>query len=86
MPEELILQYSGKENIYNPAAERQVHFYSSATPRRDISQGEELFDNYLGMTGLLALGWEEDVNGLKAQCSGKVGTIKEYEDWETKPE
>jgi hypothetical protein len=81
IPEEVLRQYIGKENIYNPAAERQVHFYSSATPRRDISQGEELFDNYLGMTGFLRSGWEEDVKGLKSQCSGGVGTITEYENW-----
>lgn len=37
--------YFGEDLIYNPAAERQVHFYSSAIPLRDIKKGEELFDN-----------------------------------------
>ena len=43
--------YTGKQFIYNPAKERQVRFYSSASPRRDIKTGEELLDNYLGMNG-----------------------------------
>eukprot|EP00531_Pseudo-nitzschia_arenysensis_P006766 CAMPEP_0116154554 /NCGR_PEP_ID=MMETSP0329-20121206/21842_1 /TAXON_ID=697910 /ORGANISM="Pseudo-nitzschia arenysensis, Strain B593" /LENGTH=843 /DNA_ID=CAMNT_0003651541 /DNA_START=63 /DNA_END=2591 /DNA_ORIENTATION=- len=43
--------YAGGQFIYNPAKERQVRFYSSASPRRDIKKGEELFDNYLGMNG-----------------------------------
>jgi hypothetical protein len=51
--EELINRYIGVEAIYNPAADRQVHYYSSAIPLRDIKRGEELFDNYLGMTGKL---------------------------------
>jgi len=81
--EELLHQYLGKENIYNPARDRQVHFYSSAIPLRDISQGEELFDNYLGMAGLSKNGWSEDVKGLKAQCKGEgVGFITEYDQWE----
>jgi hypothetical protein len=82
IPEELLRQYSGKENIYNPARDRQVHFYSSAIPLRDISQGEELFDNYLGMAGLTKTGWAEDVKGLQKQCKGEgVGFITEYDTW-----
>ena len=51
MPEEVTDPYTGKQLIYNPAKERQVRFYSSASPRRDIKTGEELLNNYLGMTG-----------------------------------
>lgn len=50
-PDELRDRDLGLEAVYNPAKERQVHFYSSAIPLRDIKAGEELFDNYLGMTG-----------------------------------
>jgi hypothetical protein len=49
--EEVTESYAGKQFIYNPAKERQVRFYSSASPRRDIKTGEELFDNYLGKIG-----------------------------------
>jgi len=35
--------------VYNPAADRQVKFYSKATPLRDIQQGEELLDSCLSM-------------------------------------
>ena len=59
-----------------------VHFFSSATPIRDIKSGEELFDNYLGMTGSKKDGWKEDVLGLKAQCEGTgIGEVKEYDEW-----
>ena len=51
IPEEVTDPYTGKQFVYNPAKERQVSFYSSATPHRDIKTGEELLDNYLGMTG-----------------------------------
>jgi hypothetical protein len=37
---EVLYQYFGRENVYNPFAERQTHFYSSATPLRLIKQGE----------------------------------------------
>lgn len=67
----MLLEYFGKENVYNPARDRQVHFYSSAIPLRDIAKGEELFDNYLGMPGVSAAGWREGVTGLKQQCSGE---------------
>jgi hypothetical protein len=50
-PDELKARDLGLDAVYNPAKERQVHFYSSAIPLRDIRVGEELFDNYLGMTG-----------------------------------
>jgi hypothetical protein len=86
LPEEILRQYSGKENIYNPAAERQTHFYSCATPLRDIAAGEELSDNYLGMTGRTSQGWAEDVIGLKKQCRGGFGSIKEYETGEANEE
>jgi hypothetical protein len=31
-----------KEDVYNPANERQVNFYAIARPVRDIKDGEEL--------------------------------------------
>jgi hypothetical protein len=77
MPDE-VLRYRGEGFIYNPSAERQPHFYSTAFPRYDVPQGEELFDNYLGMTGYNKEGWAEDVISLKEQCSGGVGPIKEF--------
>ena len=43
--------YAGYQVRYNPAKERQVRFYSSASPRRDIKTGEELLDNFLGKIG-----------------------------------
>lgn len=79
IPEELMEPIHGKRYIYNPANARKTHFYSSAIPRRDIAAGEELFDNYLGMTGTTLNNWAEDVKGLKMQCSGGLGTVSEYE-------
>ena len=51
IPKEVTDFYTGKQVVYNPAKERQVHFYASASPRRDIKTGEELLDNFLGMIG-----------------------------------
>ena len=51
VPVEVTNPHLGNQVIYNPAKERQIRFYSSATPRRQILSGEELLDNYLGMTG-----------------------------------
>lgn len=68
VPDEVTSPYLGIQVIYNPAKERQVRFYSSATPRRDIEIGEELLDNYLGMTGMEVKDWEENVLTLKKQC------------------
>ena len=79
IPDEVIYSSRGKQDAYNPFTERQPHFYSTAVPRRTVSKGEELFDNYLGMTGLILQGWAEDVKGLKDQCSGRdVGQITKY--------
>lgn len=50
-PDELKAQYLDQDTVYNPARERQVHFYSMASPLRDIKRGEELLNNHLGMTG-----------------------------------
>lgn len=58
VPDEVTFSYAGKEFIYNPAKERQVRFYSSTTPRRNIKAGEELLNNYLGMTGTTGLEFE----------------------------
>jgi hypothetical protein len=80
VPSELRDLYMGNDLVYNPAAERQVHFYSSAIPLRDISAGEELFDNYLGMSGLRPQGWEDDIVTLRQQCQGLgLGQISQYE-------
>ena len=77
---EIIEKYEGWEYVYNPAADRQVRFYASATPLRAIKQGEELFDNYLAMCGKSAAYWEHCVNDLRKQCEGRgVGSVTEYE-------
>ena len=68
VPNEITEPYAGKQYIYNPAKERQVHFYSSTSPRRDIKTGEELFDNYLGMKGPENSYWEYSVQTLKDHC------------------
>ena len=68
IPKEVTDSYAGKQYIYNPAKERQVHFYSSASPRRDIKIGEELLDNYLGMNGAEDAYWEYSVKTLKGHC------------------
>jgi hypothetical protein len=88
-------KYTTRPYAYNPASEREVHFYSSGVPRRDIAEGEELFDNYLAMTGLRkgfwATGevnlkehfWATDLVSLKEQCDGQgAGIVTEYENWE----
>ena len=79
VPEELIQKFRGKRYTYNPAYARKTHFYSSTIPRRDIAEGEELFDNYLAMSGTGLDGWAEDAKGLKEQCSGGFGDISKYE-------
>jgi hypothetical protein len=80
--EEIVNRYSGHDEIYNPAAERQIHYYSSATPIKDIKQSEELFDNYLAMGGRSSTYWKESVTELKAQCAGvDVGVVTEYDAW-----
>lgn len=71
IPEEITDKLRGARYIYNPANERNVHFYSSAVPRRDIKTGEELFDNYLGMFGIFLNEWDAGVKGLRKQCSGE---------------
>mmetsp|Transcript_22076 Transcript_22076/g.61400 ORF Transcript_22076/g.61400 Transcript_22076/m.61400 type:complete len:871 (+) Transcript_22076:139-2751(+) len=68
VPEEVLSSITGKQVVYNPAKERQVRFYSTSTPRRDIKAGEELLNNYLGMTGAEATDWEEDVLTLRGHC------------------
>eukprot|EP00934_Nitzschia_sp_Nitz4_P004298 Nitzschia sp. Nitz4//scaffold42_size132992//58165//61027//NITZ4_003394-RA/size132992-augustus-gene-0.112-mRNA-1//-1//CDS//3329551703//4288//frame0 len=79
IPEEILSRYSGRAVAYHPARERQVHFYSGGYPRRDIKQGEELVDNYLGMVGVDPEDWASDVKSLQAQCSGAMGDIKRLE-------
>jgi hypothetical protein len=78
-PEE-VHPYTTRPYAYNPASEREVHFYSCGVPRRDIAKGEELFDNYLAMSGIREGHWAEGVSTLKSQCAGEdVGVIVEFE-------
>jgi hypothetical protein len=79
IPTEILEDVFG--TVYDPAAARQPHFYrySSAFPLRDIIKGEELLENYLGMTSIDIKDWSEDVEGLRQQCAGGTGSIKEYE-------
>jgi hypothetical protein len=78
--EEILDLYRGIDVIFNPAKERQVHYYSSAIPLRDIKKGEELFDNYVGMSGRTAPYWKETILGLTEQCEGTgVGVVREYD-------
>ena len=77
---EIIEEYERLENVYNPVADRQVSFYGGAIPLREIKQGEELFDNYLAMSGKSTEYWEYGVDDLKKQCEGRgTGFITEYE-------
>jgi hypothetical protein len=71
--EEILEKYTGLEVLYNPAAERQIHFHSSATPICDIKKSEELFDNYLAMRGRSLSLWNYSVLELKAHCLVTVG-------------
>lgn len=81
--QEILEKYSGEHTTYNPAADRQIHYYSSATPIRDISANEELFDNYIAMSGKLPDNWRENIADLKAQCQGEgVGVIRAYDAWD----
>ncbi|KAG7360295.1 spermine/spermidine synthase domain containing protein [Nitzschia inconspicua] len=80
MHTEIVEYYYGRHSVYNPAADRQVHFYSSAFPLRNIRAGEELFDNYIAMSGRSLVYWNESVTELKAQCNGvDVGIVREYD-------
>ena len=63
----------GRDDIYNPAKERQTHFYSRAIPLRDIPQGEELLENFLGRSGDYLGGWRARVTRLEEDCSGGGG-------------
>lgn len=71
--------YFGLDRIYNPAAERQVHFYSTAIPLRDISKGEELLDTYIPMAGVSQKFWRESVTTLKSICTGAAGRTATYD-------
>jgi len=48
---EILEKYEGRENDYNPAADRRVQFYANAVSINAINQGEELLDNYAAMCG-----------------------------------
>eukprot|EP00538_Stauroneis_constricta_P000422 CAMPEP_0119568268 /NCGR_PEP_ID=MMETSP1352-20130426/38409_1 /TAXON_ID=265584 /ORGANISM="Stauroneis constricta, Strain CCMP1120" /LENGTH=947 /DNA_ID=CAMNT_0007617637 /DNA_START=95 /DNA_END=2938 /DNA_ORIENTATION=+ len=76
-----IMKTKSKAYVYNPSIDRQPHFYSSGFPLRDIAAGEELFDNYLGMTGLTSKNWKAEFETLQKQCRGDgVGYVKYYEE------
>jgi hypothetical protein len=78
--EEILEHFYGRHRLYNPAADRQNHFYSSAFPLRDINADEELFDNYVAMSGRSLAYWKESIRELKAQCNGEdLGLVREYE-------
>lgn len=79
MPEELLSKYFDPSVIYNPALDRQVHYYSGGYPIRDIAKGEEILDNYLGMVGLEMEGWHEDIYSLREQCRGAMGEVSQLE-------
>ena len=78
IPEEIRIHQFRLHDEYNPAAERYPEVLKRASPIRDIRRGEELFINYLALTGS---SWDEDVESLKEQCEGGVGEVLEYELW-----
>jgi hypothetical protein len=77
---EIYESYFGRDRVYNPAKERQVHFYSTATPLRDIKKGEEVLDSYIPMAGVSNDFWRESVTTLKNLCQGGVaGRVSLYD-------
>lgn len=78
VPEEILEHQFRLNDEYNPAAERYPEVLKRASPIRDILRGEELFINYLALTGNK---WFEDVVSLRKQCRGGVGDVLEYELW-----
>jgi hypothetical protein len=79
--DEILEKYTGSDTIYNPALDRQVHYYSSAVSLRDISADEELFDNYVAMSGKSLTYWKESISDLRAQCEGEgIGRVKAHEE------
>ena len=79
IPEEIMNKVRGARYIYNPAKDRNAHFYSSAVPRRDIEAGEELFDNHLGMFGIFWDEWGVEVESLRKQCNAELGDVQRHE-------
>jgi hypothetical protein len=64
---------------YNPAADREPHFYGLGNPIRAIAQGEEILLNYLALCTLSEESWSNDVQDLSAMCSGaEAGDIVKY--------
>lgn len=67
--------------VYSPLNERHLRQRLSSGDKtlRNIQQGEEILCDYLSFVGNPE-DWEEDVVGLREQCSGEaVGNIQEYE-------
>jgi hypothetical protein len=78
VPEEILIHQFRLNDEYNPAAERNPEVFKRASPIRSIGRDEELFINYLALTGNK---WDEDVLALRDQCEGGVGDVLEYELW-----
>lgn len=68
------------EYVYSPVFERHLRQIMSvgSYTLRDIKAGEEILCNYLSFVGDAA-DWEGDVTDLRAQCTGSMGDIQEYE-------
>ena len=79
IPDEILNEYFGEEIVYNPAAERQPHFYPMAQPLRNVAKDEEIFMSYLALGGHEVEGWGEDVYHLREICTGVPGHVVERE-------
>lgn len=64
---------------FHPFYERHFPQWSCEdfTAVHDIERGGELFDNYLVLGG--EEGWEANLLELKDICSGKTGSVSQYE-------
>ena len=68
-------------SIYNPIIDRHLLNIGDMSVE-DIEAGDEILDNYLAFVGSEDE-WEEDVENLRAMCSGlrTEGSVNEYEDY-----
>lgn len=66
--------------LFNPVVDRHLRFQAD-TSLRDIKAGEEILCNYLTFSSTgNAEDWANDVQDLRAQCSGQaVGEVTDYE-------
>jgi hypothetical protein len=67
--DEVLRQYEDEEFVYNPAVERQSHFYAAGSPLRPVTQGEEILLNYLALEGRYEWAWKSAVIDLQGMCS-----------------